>query len=218
MPNLYATRADLYDHGLPRGLLANPGRRCAAASASTDTFELDGHGFETDTALIFRAEGSGALPAPLVAGTTYYAIRVTDSTFKVAATLGGAAIDLTASGTAVMVATPLPFDKVIERYSRFVDGCLPAHAVPLGVAEAVPIEVVAIVAELSAKKLLLIRGQSSESMKEAEIGAKAQLERWGKGLKIRDATATASTNLAYSESVSAEPPRRWRWGGGGTLP
>jgi len=215
MPNLYATRADLYDHGLPRGLLTNPGRRCAAASASTDTFELDGHGFDTDVELVLRAEGSGSLPAPLVAGTTYYAIRVTDSTFKVAATAGGGAIDLTASGVAVMVATPLPFDKVIERYSRFVDSCLTAHIVPLGVAKPVPIEVVAIVAELSAKKLLLIRGQSSESMKEMELGAKAQVERWEKGEVLRDGNATTSANLAHSESVVANPRG---WGVGGTLP
>lgn len=215
MPNLYATRANLYDHGLPRGLLTNPGRRCAAASASTDTFELDGHGFETDTELVFRAEGNGSLPAPLVAGTTYYAIRLSESTFKVAATSGGAAIDLTASGTSVLVATPLPFDKVIERYSRWVDSCLTAHAVPLGVSKPVPIQIVAIVSELSARKLMLIRGQSSESMKEMELGAKAQVERWEKGESLRDGNATASSNLAYSESVRSDPRG---WGGGGTLP
>lgn len=214
MPNLYSSRALLYTYGLPRGLLANPGRRCAAALAATDAFELDGHGFETDDVLVFRAEGSGSLPTPLVANTTYYAIRVSDAIFKVAAMAGGAAIDLTANGTSVLVATPLPIDETIERYSRFVDGCLPAHLVPLGVEKPVPVEIAAIVSELSAKKLLLIRGQSSESMKEMELGAKAQLERWAKGIPLRDANATASANLAHSESVSADPRG---WGGGGAL-
>jgi hypothetical protein len=209
MPNLYATRADLYRYGLPRGLLANPGRRCASVLSSSDTFELDGHGFETDVELVFRVEGSGSLPSPIISGTTYYAIRVSDSLFKVAATSSGAAIDLTTNGTSVYVATPLPVDETIERYSRFADRCLPAHAVPLTVP--VPVEIRALVAELAAKKLLLIRGQSSESMNEMEVGALAQFKRIGAGLPLRDATATRSTNLSYSESV----PSGSR---GGTLP
>jgi hypothetical protein len=214
MPNLYATRADLYRYGLPRGLLANPGRRCAAVLASSDTFELDGHGFETDVELVFRVEGSGSLPLPLVAGVTYYAIRVSDSLFKIAASAAGPAIDLTTNGTAVMVATPLPVDETIERYSRFADRCLPAHAVPLS--EPIPVEIRALVAELSAKKLLLIRGQSSESMNEMEVGAMAQFKRMATGLPLRDGTATASTNLAHSEPLARSDPRGW--GGGGTIP
>lgn len=209
MPNLYATRADLYRYGLPRGLLANPGRRCAAALAASDTFELDGHGFETDDALVFRVEGNGSLPSPLIAGTTYYAIRVSDSLFKVAATAAGAVIDLTANGTAVLVSTPLPVDETIERYSRFADRCLPAHAVPLS--EPVPVEIRALVAELSAKKLLLIRGQSSETMNEMEVGAQAQFKRMATGLPLRDGNATSSTNLAYSDGGSSAPR-------GGTIP
>lgn len=209
----YATRADLYRYGLPRGLLANPARLCASVEDSTDTFELDAHGFETDDQLLFRPEEGGELPAPLVAGTTYYAIRVTDSTFKVSATQGGAAINLTTDGVSVLVAIALPVDEVLEFYSRFVDPFLPAHLVPL--TAPYPVTVTAIVAKLAAKELLRIAGQTSISMTEEEIGAKAQLERWAKGVPLRDSRATASANLAISEGSTGDPRG---WGVGGSLP
>lgn len=206
----YATRADLYKFGLPRGLLANPGRLCASALAATDAFELDDHGFADGDALILRAESGGNLPAPLVAGVVYIAIRISEASFKVSAA-GGTPIDLTTDGVSVAVATPLPIDEVLEFYSRFVDGFLPAHLVPL---ETPPITVTALVAELSAKKLLLMAGQSSQSMTEFEVAAKAQLERWASAHPLRDAQATPSANLAYSENVATDPRG---WGTGGTL-
>jgi len=209
----YATRADVYKYGLPRGMLANPGRLCASALASTDAFELDGHGFETDDPIIFRAEAGGLLPSPLVAGTTYYAIRVNDQFFKAASVAAGSAVDLLNDGEAVVVATPLPFDDVLEFYSRFVDPFLPAHAVPLE--DPFPVTVTAIVAELTAKKLLLIAGQKSEGMAETELAAKAQLERWAKAIPLRDERATAPTNLAVAESAyTGDPARNWGPSGG----
>lgn len=215
--NVYAVRSDLFKYGLPRGLLVNPGRVCGSVLAVNDSFELDGHGFATGDVLYFRVESGGALPAPIVTGQAYYAIEtVSNSFFKVASSSGGPAIDLTTDGSAVVVATPLPFDEVLEFYSRFVDGCLPAHLVPL--VSPYPIIVVATVAELSAKKLLLFAGQSSASMTEAELAARAQVERWAKGMPLRDARATAPADLAYSESVTN--PRGWGGGGviGGILP
>lgn len=203
--DVYATRSDLYDYGFQRGLLANPGRLCASVLAATDTFELDGHGFSTDHELLFRAEAGGTLPAPIVAGVTMYAIPVNDQMFKVAASPAGGAVDLTTDGTAVVVATPLPFDKTLEYYSRWVDGFLPAHAVPLK--PPYPPLLVGIVAKLAAAQLLIHAGQTSASMRELEIDAKAQVERWREGTVIRDARASSPTNLAYSESVSSS--RGW---------
>lgn len=212
MPDLYATRSDVYVHGkLPRTLLANPARRCAAALAAGDTFELDGHGFETDQAVIFpRAEGGGTLPAPIVAGVTYFAIRVTESIFKAATVAGGVAIDLTTNGTNVLVATPLPFDETIEVYSRYVDDFLPAHLVPL--TPPYPLHVTKVVAVLTAKDLLLGSGQQSGTMLEAKAEAKDEMMRWAKGIKLRDKRATASSNLAISGGSITVPPR------GGTIP
>lgn len=212
----YATRRDVFKYGLPRGLLANEGRFAHSALASTDEFTLDGHGFVTDDPVIVRAADGGSVPSPLIDGDTYYVIRLTDSTFKLAATSGGSAIDLTDDGENVVVVMDLPFEDVLERYSRFVDDFLIAHAVPMP--DPVPVNVVAVVAELAGKKLLLLSGQTSVSMDEAEKAALAQLDRWKAGIPLRDENATDRTNLAVtanSASVSGTDPRGW---GTGCLP
>lgn len=214
MAAVYASRADLYRYGLPRGLLANPGRLVSLVNAATDTLTLDGHGFEDGTPLLFRAEAGGALPDPIAQGTSYPAIRLTDSTFQIGDGLGGA-LDLTTAGAAVVVSTALPLDEVLEFYSRFADGFLPAHLVPLK--DPYPITVTALVAELSAHKLLLIAGQQSTSMKEMELAAKAQLERWAKGIPLRDDRATEPTNVAISGNALSDP-KRWTSSGGGFIP
>jgi hypothetical protein len=205
----YATRKDVYRYGLPRGTIGTPARIVASASTSAETLTLDDHGFEDDDEVLFRATDGGTLPSPLVASTVYYVKRVSDSTFQVAATAGGVAINLTTAGESFLVSTELPIDDVLEFYSRFVDAFLPAHAVPLE--DPYPIVVTAIVAELAARKLQLLSGQTSESMAQIEVAAKAQLERWAKGIPLRDADATAATNLAVVATVgsSVADPRGW---------
>lgn len=74
--------------------------RDTTALASTDAFTLTGHGVVAGAAVRFSAPTAGSLPAPIAAGTTYYAATVTANTFTVAATPGGPAIDLTADGSA----------------------------------------------------------------------------------------------------------------------
>jgi hypothetical protein len=211
----YATRRDLYRYGLPRGGLTMPGRIVDQASAGSDIITLDGHGFETDDAVLVRAVDGGSVASPLAEGVTYYVIRVTDATFKLAATAGGSAIDLTSAGESMLVAAALAVDEVLEFYSRFVDAFLPSHAVPL--LAPYDITVVALVAELAAKKLLMLSGQTSIALDAAEIAAKAQLERWAKGIPLRSVAATqAATNLAVVSTLSSTSnPRGW---GSGSLP
>lgn len=210
----YCTRGDLYKYGLQRGLLSQQGRLVASSLSGTDTIELDGHGLETDDEVVFRAEDGGTLSAPLVAGTTYYAIRINESHFKVAAAPAGAAINLTTDGVSMLVGCPLPYDEVIEFYSAFVDGCVP-HAVPF--TSPVPVLVRGIVAELSAKKLLMLAGQTSIALDDAVKAAREQLKEWGRGVPIRDANVTASANRAIVSSLvsSGGDPRGW---GSGSLP
>lgn len=213
----YATARDLYTYGLRRGILSNEGRIVASSVASTDVLTLDQHLFETNDAVTVRAVEGGTLSAPLVAGTVYYVIRLTDATFSLAATSGGSAINLTTDGAEMVVKAELPIDALLTAYSRFVDDFIP-HAVPLETDDfgAYPVTVVRIVCELTAAKLLSLTGQSSVSMTEAETGAKAQLERWMNGLPVRDAAITASTNKAVTASLSStSDPRGW---GSGTLP
>ena len=197
----YATRRDVYTYGLPRGALGNPGRLVASSLAATSTIELIEHGFETDDPVTLRATGGGTLSAPLVEGTIYYVISITDSTFQLAiAPATGIPITLTTDGVSMMVTMDLPFDQVLEYYSRFVDGFVP-HAVPLPTPY--PITVIAIVAELAAKKLQILSGLTSGSMNETEMAAQAQLKRWASGVPARDASVQAKpSNLAVVKSTT----------------
>ena len=220
---VYATRSDLDDFGgLPDGALSNEGRLVSSVNASANTFTLDAHGFVTDEALQVRAVDGGSLPAPLVEGTTYFARYVSDTTFQLSAAPGGPAIDLTSAGVSVVVVKPLPIDRHLELYSRWVDDLLPAHLVPLvpdvnGKFPIVVTRIVTRIVSLLAGKALLNRdGKSSEIVNQTELAAKAQLERWAKGIPLRDALATGSANLAVTASLgSVADPRGW---GSGSLP
>lgn len=216
----YATRSDLDDFGgLPDGALSNGGRLVASVSVTGNTLELDAHGFVTNETLTVRPADDGVLPAPLVEGTTYYAIRVSDERFSLSLTEDGAAIDLTTAGTGgTFVVKPLPIDRYLALYSRWVDDHLPAHLVPLVADDdgAFPLVIVHIVAQLAGKALLNRDGKSSEIVDKAEIVAMAQLARWAKGIPVRDAGMTASANLAITATLaSVADPRGW---GSGSLP
>lgn len=213
----YAQRRHVFRHGLPRGTLGMPARVVELVSTATDLFELDGHGFEDGDELLVRALEGGTLPTPLVQNGTYYAKRISDSTFKVAATPSGAAIDLTgANGGQVAVATPLPFDATLEYFSRWVDGIIPHH-VPLTPDDdgEYPLVVTVTVAKLTSRELQRLAGISSESMKEVLEESMTQVKAWAAGRPIRDARVTTSSNLAVTgTSTTARDPRGW----GGTLP
>lgn len=202
--DLYCSREDLYLYGLARGMLTSPAREVATVYPSTDVLELDGHGFgdsATRTAVTFRVDSGGTIHTGLVAGTTYYAERLTDSTFQVyAAASGGSAINITAQGSLVFVAVPLPVDDVIEFRSRWCDDFFPAHLVPFEAP--IPVLVRGITAQLAARQLMLLSGQLSGSLDELELAAKAQLARHAKGQPVRDVTATGPANLAITSPVT----------------
>lgn len=216
----YATRQDLYRYAPVRGSLTSSSRLVSTSTASTDIIELEGHGLETGDECQLRAIDGGTLSAPLVAGTTYYAIKVDDARFKVATSSAnatvGTSVDLTTAGVSMSLVVELPVDEILEFYSRFVDGLLPAHAVPL--ASPYPVTIVALVAELSAKRLQLIAGTSSESMKDIEIAAQAQLQRYAQGIPLRDSRVTTSTNKAIHDTAGNSTTGDARGWGSGSLP
>jgi hypothetical protein len=183
----YVTQADVYTYGLPRGSLGNPGRLVESILSSTSSAILSEHGLVNGDAITLRTPtgSGGVLPAPLVAGTVYYVLYQTDSSFQVSATPNGAPITLTTDGVAVIVTKDLPFAQLGEFYSRFADGFLPAHVVPLQAPY--PITVVGIVAQLVARRIQLLSGTTSESMDALEASAAKQLKRWADGLPVRDA-------------------------------
>ncbi len=212
MPDPYSTLSDLYSYGLPRGALPNPGRLAASVLASSDAFTLDGHGFATDDPITLRAEAGGTLPAPLVAGTTYYAIALTPSTFKVAAAPAGGAVSLTTDGVRVLVISPAPIAAAIEWADRLIDSMAMGHQVPF--TAPVPALVKHLSAELAAGKLLAMSGAASKSIADMVTEARKSLARLSKGATIRDENATDPANLAASASVPYLDRRGWgRFGG-----
>lgn len=66
------------------------------AVPSSDTVYAVAHGLSNTQKIAFF---NGTPPAPLVEGTTYFVVGSTADTFQVAATSGGAVIDLTAAAT-----------------------------------------------------------------------------------------------------------------------
>lgn len=208
----YCSAADLYLFGLPRGALPNPGRLAAAVSTVSSTFTLDVHGFALNDVVSFRAEAGGSLPAPLVAGVEYFAIPVTESTFSVALTGGGSAVALVSAGARVIVNSPLPIGAAIAWASALIDDMLPAHVVPL--VEPIPELVKMTCAELASGKLLTRAGTASKSLTEMAVAARKVLERWSKGVPLRNADAQSPANLAVGRSACVRDRRGWRrWGG-----
>lgn len=208
----YCAPSDLYAFGLSHGAVPNPGRPVDSANATANTITLDVHGFVLNDPVSFRAESGGSLPAPLVAGSTYYAIPVTESTFSVAAAEDGAAIDFTSAGSLFVVITPLPVDASIAWASRLIDDMLPAGVVPL--AEPIPEIVRMTAAELAAAKLAGRGGFASKPLTEIADAARKRLERWAQGIPIRGDNAPTPTNLASAAAVPYVDSRGWgRYGG-----
>lgn len=73
-------------------------RKVFSGLASTDVITSTSHGYADGTKVRVEAIGALSLPTGLAASTTYYVRDSTTNTFKLAATLGGSAIDLTADG------------------------------------------------------------------------------------------------------------------------
>jgi hypothetical protein len=214
--DLYCDRGDV-NACVPAGEITGWARVAASAIASNDVITLEGHGLDTDDTLPVRAAEGGALPAPLAEVTVYYAIRLTNATFKVAASAGGAAINLTADGAQVIVIKEPDYNVAIEEWSRWVDTFLPAHAVPLSTPLGDDFALVRRhVAKLAAYDLFRLDGKASQTFDAVKADAMMSLQRLATGIPIRGGSG-ARTNLAITSTLSADTsdPRGW---GSGTIP
>lgn len=208
----YCEPQDLFAYGLARGALSNVGRLAGSVSTATSAIELDGHGFAIDNPLTLRAEGGGSMPAPLQTVTTYYAIPVNDSAFRVAAAPGGAFIPLTTTGARVIVVAPLPVLSAISFASRIIDDMLPAAVVPL--VAPYPEVIVMTTAELAIWKLSTFTGNASGSITQMVDFAQKRIARWASGVPIRGNNAPAPAGLSVSASMARSDRRGWsRFGG-----
>ena len=206
--DLYCSRGDVTDRLSP-GSVVSPAGMLASCLASTDVLTYDGHGLGTDDEVTVRAASAGTLSAPLVAGTVYYAIRLSNAEFKLAATAGGSAINITSNGVEMTVIREPKFDDVIEFCSRLADTSLPAHPVPP--TAPIPPLVRGCVADMAAKRVLNANGQNSEAVKATDLEAKAILERFAAGMPLRGGTAQTPANLAITATSvsSGADPRGW---------
>lgn len=212
----YCTTADVTAF-LPSGGLPNPAR-VAYGSASGNYIESAAHGLAADAEVTFRAETGGELPSGLTAGVTYYAQVSSVDRFQVAATAGGAAINLTSDGDNFVVSAELPWAQWIDWADRQVDSFLPPHVVPI--VEPYPQIVVTASAELAAWF-----GLSRTAGSGIDLGAKldqigARLTRWAKTIPLRGSARsnTSPVNLAITASAGAVDPRGWATNGNEVLP
>ena len=119
----------LYGRGIPAASIDDASisaaaNACAvrlAAPAYADSFSVDPatdqltftqpEPIETGDGV--RVSATSTVPTPLVAGTTYYAIKVTDSTYKLATTVvnafAGTAIDITSAGAGTLTLTQFDY-------------------------------------------------------------------------------------------------------------
>lgn len=205
---------DVYDWIQP-GTVPTPARLVSSVATDTEIITLDGHGLATDDIVTFRTEG-GTLPSPLADGTTYYAIRLTDATFSVATAAGGGALNLTTSGSGVLVIIPLPWTRWIEVSSAEVENELAAHLVPI-TGTVAPI-IRAYVAGLVAEKATGRSNAVDPGLAARLIGVRKRFEKWAAGATIRGPNAPSTSTTTMRAGAIAADPRGWAQRGNGVLP
>ena len=214
----YCSPSDLHAHGVPRGATPNPAR--VLASAVSNTCTLDDHGFATGDTITFRPAGDGAMPAGLVAGTTYYAQAETDHMFRVRATAGGAAITFTDvdPDDPIMVFAPLDKAASIAWADRMIDNMVTGQATPFDDVALYPDGVPDIIkftsAELAAGHLLGVTGSASRSLADIVDAAQKRLERWSTGVPVRGTPDESRENLAVAATAPYCDRRGWSKYGG----
>ena len=209
----YCTQRDV-GAWIPLDSVQPPARLLALVSPSTDTLSLSGHGLELDEPCTLRADAGGAMPGGLTAGTTYYAIPLTADTLKLAAAPGGAAVNITTTGTNVLLVVALPWDSWIEEESQKLECTLPAHAVPLS---PVPPIVRSYVSGMVALRALTRAGVQTDLVAQQLEFVRSDLREWRKGIPIAGFATASRSNLAITASASDVDARGWAPLGAGVI-
>jgi len=222
--DVYATVSEFWAQTGRQHVYVRPRQRLASADAAANTLTLEGHGLADGDPVQFVADTGGVLPAPLAAGTQYYALPVTGSSslFQVAASAGGAAVNLSTAGTGNFSVTRSVVP-MIERYleiaSRTVDRKSRGHAVPQS--EPYPVEVVNWTIRIAewhvAGELGKLGGQNDDPIWGRYIDALRDLADLSKGASMRDAAASPPVNLAIRGTNAGSDPRGWAPLGSGVI-
>lgn len=96
-------------------------------AALDDTITATGHDYTLNTPVQVDVSGGGTLPAPLVASTTYYVRDAATNTFKLSATIDGAAINITTVGTGLFTITDLALDSKLGTVALYVRKEIPDY-------------------------------------------------------------------------------------------
>ena len=226
MTVVYATVAEFRAKTGARESYQYAARKIASADASANTLTLEGHCLTAAERVQFVANLGGVLPAPLSAGVAYLALPVTGSTslFQVEATLGGGAVNLTTAGTgsfSVQRSIDPLIQSCLEEASRKIDRDSLGHAVPQ--ASPYPAEIVAWCISLAeywvAGELGKIKDDTANDFRVMRFhDIERELVKMAKGQPLRDAAATASTNLSVRGTVSGLDSRGWDSRGNGVIP
>lgn len=195
----YASAADVYRLALPPGALQ--ARRLDVASVQGNSLRSASHGLEADAIVTLALAGGSFLPAPLTTGTRYYVRRVDEHTVELSLTAGGAAIVLTSPVSGKFALVPsldASIEAHCETWSRWIDGKLVGHAVPLE--EPYPAWVTYAVAVRAACSLLRIQGvgESAQRIFDTEAEILKDIPALVRGTPLRDAAATGPANRAAS--------------------
>ena len=180
-------------------------------SAASGVFTLGDHGFSEGDPVVLRPAGDGSLPVELSEDATYYASPLSDSRFRVKASLGGSAVTFTdAEDYSIVVVCPLPFDSAIAWAEEVLNDMMPAHVMPIESGDPVPRVVQITAAELAAWKVSALQGSVTEPLTAIFDRSSKRIERWAKGVPLRDDDAPKHT--AVATPVTAQYVDRRGWG------
>lgn len=184
----------------------------SSVSTGGNSLTISSHGLATDDVVTLVVAGGSTLPSPLAVGTTYYARRVSEHVIELASTSGGAAIDITTAGSgrfSVVPSMEAAIESHLETWSRWVDGKLVGHQVPLE--SPYPAWVTYAVAVRAACSLLRSQGigESGQRIYDLETDVLRDIPALVRGTPLRDANATSPANLArYSQFGIYVAPNR----------
>lgn len=209
----YCTTADVYSK-VPPGTITNPGRAVASVSVSTNTLVVANHGLADDDVVRVVADAGGSVPTGLSASTDYYAIVVNDDSIQVAATVGGAAIDLTTTGSNVLLVRELPFTTWIANATALMDQTALGN---VAIDEtAIPQVVRDMTAALAAHEALTFVGASTVDLERVIDRTQKLFDRWLRGAAIRGTNAPSGAAVAVAGTAATTSARGYS--NGGTIP
>jgi hypothetical protein len=199
----YCSVEDVFRFAQTAGALVRRALEVDSVDTTADVLTIGGHGCSKDDPVEFRIQPGGTLAAPLSASTVYYAKPVTDSDdlLQIAATVGGAAINLTTTGAGFdMVPSIRPtIHACIRSACRWIDQRIPEAATPLNPDEngLYPDIVRQMAAVLSCEMALVVLGQMSTQVSECADRMRADAKLMLAGLPLPDPDVlTIQTDLA----------------------